>query len=226
MAFLTLQLKSNENNFRYDFTSDFYEKEYKISVTRMHGRAKKIYNFEFTKYDKKNDELTLEEFEFEITNDFGDFDDIVEQIKEQLPHGCKSAFEFNCVDNQMNIEIKQTYFEINFTSLESIGKVFEFDHVVLKAGSPDAEHEFKVPNETIFMTCNHWEFSYFNSQRRDIIYSFTVDGNGNVYTLPTPIYLKTLGKHKNLYITLVGIDNNKIEFDECDLLVNLYPTPC
>jgi hypothetical protein len=53
----------------------------------MHGRAKKAYNFEFTKYDKKNGEATPEELEFEIINDFGGFDDIIAQIKEQLPHG-------------------------------------------------------------------------------------------------------------------------------------------
>lgn len=74
MASLPLQLQSNKSKFRYDFTGAFYKKEYEIAVTRIHGRAKKTYKFEFIKYDKKNDEVTPEEFEFEITNDFEDFD--------------------------------------------------------------------------------------------------------------------------------------------------------
>jgi hypothetical protein len=221
MASLTLQLNSSKNKFRYDFISAFYDKEYEIAVTRMHGCPKKKYSFEFTKYKKKNDGVTLEEFEFEITNDFADFDDIIEQIKEQLPHGCKSAFEFDCVDNQVSIETKQPNSEINFSSPKSIGKVFGYEQIVLKSGNHDAEHEFKMPYENIFMTCNHLESSYFNSQRRDMLYSFTVTEQGYVYTLPAPVYLKTLGKLEDMYITLVDIDNNKIDFDECDLLVNL-----
>jgi hypothetical protein len=204
----------------------FVKKNMKLLSQECMVARKKTYNFEFSKYDKKSDEMTPDEYEFEITNNFEDFDDNIGQIKKQLPHGCKSAFELDCVDTQVSIETKQPNFEINFNSPKSIGKVLDYEQTVLKSGNHDAEREFKVPYENIFMTCNHLESSYFNSQRRDILHSFTVTKQGYVYTLPAPVYLKTLGKPKDMYITLVDIDNNKIDFDECDLLVNLHLKPC
>jgi hypothetical protein len=227
MASLTLQLKPNENKFRHDFTNAFYEKEYEIAVIKIHSHAKILYTFEYVKYDKKDDKVTPEVFEIEISNNFEDFNDIVEQITTQLPHGSKNAFDFELDENNhVHILIKQPNFEIDFTSSKTIGKLLGFDQTVLKSGEHVAKCDFQMPNKTIFMTCNHLESSYFNSQRRDILYSFTAK-NGYVYLANTPIYLKTLDKLKDLYITLVNIDNNKIEFEELDLLVNnLHLKPC
>jgi hypothetical protein len=180
MTSLTLQLKSSENKFRYNFTNAFYEKDYEIGVTKIHGHAKVSYNFEFINYDKKDDELTSEYFKIDISNDFEDFEYIVEQIKSDLPHGSKGAFGFELDNSQVQILIKQPNFVIDFTSSKSIVKVLGFKRAVLKSGEHVAEREFKVPNGTIFMTYNHLESSYFNSQHRDILYLFTANKNGYV----------------------------------------------
>lgn len=85
MTSLTLQLESNENEFRYDFTNAFYEREYEIVVTKIHGHAKINYAFEYIEYDKKDDDITPEWFE--ISNNSEDFQDLIQSITSELKWG-------------------------------------------------------------------------------------------------------------------------------------------
>jgi hypothetical protein len=226
MASLILNLTSSENKFRYEFTNEFYEKDYEIAVTKIHGIARIQYTFDYIKYDKKNDEITPESFEIEIDNTFTDFEDIVKQINDDLPHGSKNVFEFELNENnQVEISIKQPNFEIDFTSKNSIGKIFGFEEEILKQKENIAKKEFKIPNKTLFITTDIIGNTYFNNQERDILFTFTTKDDGYVYLSNVPIYLKTFNKLKNLIISIVDIDNNKIDFDECDLLVHLHLKP-
>jgi hypothetical protein len=228
MASLTLNLKSSDNKFRYDFTNEFYEKNYEVAVTKLHGIAKFFYTFEYMKYDKKNDEDTPESFEIEIdNNEFSNFDELVEAIMGELKNNDHSVFEFEIDDDDIvTITNKNPkLYHIDFTSKNSIGKMLGFENTILDNEINIAKHEFNVPNKTFFISTNVIENSYFNDKRRDILYSFTTTEQGYVYLVNTPIYLKTIRKIKDLMISIVDINNNKLDFEKCDLLINLHLRP-